>query len=126
MFHLSLEPSVNMDAPKDGQEIARNVEAFKNRLRGRGGRQRGRGKRQVSMSIDGWGGRESQSNSEYLFLPSWHNSNSPDDPSTESTARRHRRNAKLKLNVYGVILSPLRWIWTSWTIVSINLRRIQT
>ncbi|KAL9715022.1 hypothetical protein Ac2012v2_001682 [Leucoagaricus gongylophorus] len=60
----NIEPSVDMDAPKDGQEIARKVEAFKNRLRGRGGRQRGRGKRQVSMSIDGWGGRESQSNSD--------------------------------------------------------------
>jgi len=61
-----LEPSVDSDVPKDGQEIARNAETFKSRLRGRGGRQRGRGARQV---IDRKAGRDSQSNSECVFLP---------------------------------------------------------
>lgn len=60
----STEPSADVDAPKDGQEVARNVEALKNRLRGRGGRRGGRGGRQVSTSMEGWGGRESQSNSD--------------------------------------------------------------
>lgn len=63
-----LEPSVDHDVPKDGQEIARNVETFKTRLRGRGGRQRGRGARQVSVPIDRKAGRDSQSNSECVFL----------------------------------------------------------
>jgi len=64
-----LEPSVDSDVPKDGQEIARNAETFKSRLRGRGGRQRGRGARQVSVLIDRKAGRDSQSNSECVFLP---------------------------------------------------------
>ena len=34
-------PSINPDAPQDEQQIARNVQALKNRLRGRGGRRRG-------------------------------------------------------------------------------------
>jgi len=70
--HLLLEPSVHPDAPKDGQEIARNAEIFKSRLRGRGGsRQRGRGARQVSVPIDRKAGRDSQSNSECVFLSSF-------------------------------------------------------
>jgi len=38
-------PSLNPDAPQDEQQIARKVQALKNRLRGRGGRRGGRGGR---------------------------------------------------------------------------------
>lgn len=38
-------PSLNPDTPQDEQKIARNVQALKNRLRGRGGRRGGRGGR---------------------------------------------------------------------------------
>lgn len=62
---------MDVDTPKDEQQIARNIEALKSRLRGRGRRRGGRGGRQVTM--EGWGGRDSQSNSEcaqfiYAFL----------------------------------------------------------
>lgn len=53
---------MDADTPKDEQQIARNLEALKTRLRGRGGRRGGRGGRQAVM--EGWGERESQSNSE--------------------------------------------------------------
>lgn len=61
--HIS-DPTVDVDAPKDEQQIARNLQTLKNRLRGRGGRRGARGGRQVMM--EGFGGRESQSNSEYV------------------------------------------------------------
>ena len=46
-FHLYIPPvpSLNPDAPQDEQQIARNVQALKSRLRGRGGRRGGRGGR---------------------------------------------------------------------------------
>lgn len=56
---------MDVDFPKDGQEISRNLEALKSRLRARGGRRGVKGGRQVSM--DWGGGHESQSNSEYAF-----------------------------------------------------------
>ncbi|KJA18586.1 hypothetical protein HYPSUDRAFT_45131 [Hypholoma sublateritium FD-334 SS-4] len=40
-------PSINPDAPQDEQQIARNVQALKNRLRGRGGRRRGPGRADI-------------------------------------------------------------------------------
>ncbi|EKM82819.1 hypothetical protein AGABI1DRAFT_89509 [Agaricus bisporus var. burnettii JB137-S8] len=58
----STDPTVDVDTPKDEQQIARNLQTLKNRLRGRGGRRGARGGRQVMM--EGFGGRESQSNSE--------------------------------------------------------------
>ncbi|KAF9453296.1 signal recognition particle binding protein [Macrolepiota fuliginosa MF-IS2] len=58
----STEPSVDVDAPRDEQQITRNLEALKSRLRGRGGRRGGRGGRQGM--IESWGGRESPSNSD--------------------------------------------------------------
>ncbi|KAG6917803.1 hypothetical protein DXG01_001075 [Tephrocybe rancida] len=45
----STAPSLPSDAPQDEQQIARNVQALKNRLRGRGGR-RGGGGRTVSRT----------------------------------------------------------------------------
>ncbi|KAF8163146.1 signal recognition particle binding protein [Crassisporium funariophilum] len=47
-------PSINSDTPQDEQQIARNVQALKSRLRGRGGRRGGRGGR-----VDSTSGRES-------------------------------------------------------------------
>ncbi|KAK7049282.1 hypothetical protein VNI00_005883 [Paramarasmius palmivorus] len=47
---------VSSDAPQDEQQIARNVQALKNRLRGRGGRRGGRGGRSFS---DAGSGRDS-------------------------------------------------------------------
>lgn len=55
---------MDVDTPKDEQQIARNLEALKTRLRGRGGRRGGRGGRQVV--VDGWG--ESPSNSECVSV----------------------------------------------------------
>lgn len=53
------EPTVNPDLPSDEQQIARKVEALKNRLRGQG-RRRGRGGRTETTG----NGRDSVPNSE--------------------------------------------------------------
>ncbi|PPQ78543.1 hypothetical protein CVT25_011815, partial [Psilocybe cyanescens] len=45
-------PSINPDAPQDEQQIARNVQAIKSRLRGRGGRRVTRGRADLSSSKD--------------------------------------------------------------------------
>ncbi|TFK29772.1 signal recognition particle binding protein [Coprinopsis marcescibilis] len=58
------EPSMNPDASQDEQQIARNVEALKNRLRGRGGRRGGRGGRS-----DVGSGRDSHPNSDSEATP---------------------------------------------------------
>ncbi|KAF8969901.1 signal recognition particle binding protein [Flammula alnicola] len=52
-------PTINPDTPQDEQQIARNVQALKSRLRGRGGRRGGRGGR-----ADLSGGRESPADSD--------------------------------------------------------------
>jgi signal recognition particle receptor subunit alpha len=53
-------PSQPVDAPLDEQQIARNVQALKNRLRGRGGRGGGRGVRRT----DSGNGRDTHPDSE--------------------------------------------------------------
>ncbi|KAG7086592.1 hypothetical protein E1B28_002537 [Marasmius oreades] len=55
---------VSSDTPQDEQTIARNVQALKNRLRGRGGRRGGRGGRTVS---DTGSGRDSTPTSDSEF-----------------------------------------------------------
>lgn len=55
-------PSITTDALQDEQQIARNVQALKNRLRGRGGRRGGRGGRTGAASE-----KESHPNSEYIY-----------------------------------------------------------
>ncbi|KAE9406793.1 signal recognition particle binding protein [Gymnopus androsaceus JB14] len=57
----STEPSQSEDAAQDEQQIARNVQALKARLRGRGGR---RGGRPSMRSVDSGSGRDSVNNSE--------------------------------------------------------------
>ncbi|KAH7889911.1 SRP54-type protein [Phlebopus sp. FC_14] len=52
---LSTEPSESSVAPQDEQQISRNVQALKNRLRGRGARRGGRGMARVESG----GGRDS-------------------------------------------------------------------
>lgn len=58
-------PSISSDPAQDEQSIARNVQALKNRLRGRGGRRGGRGGRIADASS----GKESHPNSECV---AWH------------------------------------------------------
>jgi signal recognition particle receptor subunit alpha len=56
------EPSQPADAPLDEQQIARNVQALKNRLRGRGGRRGARG----TGRADSGTGRDSHPDSEWV------------------------------------------------------------
>jgi len=61
-LRLTLQaPTIAVDASQDEQQIARNVQALKNRLRGRGGRRGGRGGRAGANE------RESHPNSEYVY-----------------------------------------------------------
>ena len=53
-------PTISSDTPTDEQQIARNVQALKSRLRGRGGRRGGRGGGRVETGS----GRESNAESE--------------------------------------------------------------
>ncbi|EFI28412.1 signal recognition particle binding protein [Coprinopsis cinerea okayama7 len=59
------EPTVTADTSQDEQQIARNVQALKNRLRGRGGRRGGRG----GGRSDAGSGRDSVPHSDSEFTP---------------------------------------------------------
>ncbi|CAK5279367.1 unnamed protein product [Mycena citricolor] len=62
---LETLPTQSSDTPQDEQQIARNVQALKNRLRGRGGKRGGRGGRSEAGS-----GRESVPGSDTESTPS--------------------------------------------------------
>ncbi|GLB35120.1 putative signal recognition particle, alpha subunit, N-terminal [Lyophyllum shimeji] len=57
----STAPSLSSDDPHDEQQIARNVQALKNRLRGRGGRRGGGGRAASRIGIDSVPSSESES-----------------------------------------------------------------
>lgn len=62
LIEFATVPSIDPDVSHDEQQIARNVQALKNRLRGRGGRRGGgRGGR-----ADVGSGRDSVPSSEYV------------------------------------------------------------
>ncbi|TFK42745.1 signal recognition particle binding protein [Crucibulum laeve] len=63
---FAAEPSNNSDAPQDEQLIARNVQALKNRLRGRGGARRGGRSTRI---VDSGSGRDSHPNSDSEATP---------------------------------------------------------
>ncbi|PPQ99117.1 hypothetical protein CVT26_014367 [Gymnopilus dilepis] len=86
-------PTVDPDAPQDEEQIARNVQSLKNRLRGRGGRRgpRGRGR------VDAGSGRDSVADSE-CDLPSntkaaalTHEISSDGQPKRKSKAKTQRK-----------------------------------
>ncbi|KAJ3794553.1 signal recognition particle binding protein [Lentinula aff. detonsa] len=62
----STEPSQSEDTAQDERQIARNVQALKARLRGRGGR---RGGRPIMRSFDSGSGRDSVNNSDSEAAP---------------------------------------------------------
>ncbi|KAL4074638.1 SRP54-type protein [Scleroderma yunnanense] len=55
-------PTQSPEAPQDEQQIARNVQALKNRLRGRGGRRGGRGMSRIEGGRDGDLASDNESN----------------------------------------------------------------
>ncbi|KAF8558467.1 P-loop containing nucleoside triphosphate hydrolase protein [Imleria badia] len=82
---LSTLPSESPDVPQDEQQIARNVQALKVRLRGRGGRRGGRGISRVEPGS----GRDSE--------PSKSDRHSTSSPSSnESTKRKQKTKAGRK------------------------------
>lgn len=89
---LSTIPSQSSDVALDQQQIAKNVQALKNRLRGRGGRRGGK----EGWRSDAGSGRDSVPNSEYVrpyllcsvVLTLWLSSETPTKKKTKTKTQR--------------------------------------